>query len=201
LASERFPSGGANERIMRIIFIGPPGAGKGTQAAKLVQRLGIPHLSTGDMLRLAQKQNTELGRLAASYMSAGQLVPDDLVTRMVQQRLAADDCRQGYLLDGFPRTIAQAEALDDHLRQTRTPLDAVIELQVDQHELVRRMADRGRSDDAPDVIQKRLEAYQRQTQPLLRYYANQGLLETIDAVGTPDEVFARILTAIDRRRR
>jgi adenylate kinase len=186
---------------MRIIFIGPPGAGKGTQAAKLVQRLGIPHLSTGDMLRLAQKQNTELGRLAASYMSAGQLVPDHLVTQMVQQRLAADDCRQGYLLDGFPRTIAQAEALDDHLRQTRTPLDAVIELQVDQQELVRRMADRGRSDDAPDVIQKRLEAYQRQTQPLLRYYANQGLLETIDAVGTPDEVFARILTAIDRRRR
>jgi adenylate kinase len=185
---------------MRIIFIGPPGCGKGTQAAKVVERFGLVHLSTGDMLREAQQQDSELGRLAAKYMSSGQLVPDEVVLQLVEQRLAQPDCQRGCLLDGFPRTIAQAEALDRRLEKQGTPLDLVIEFQVDDAELYRRLAGRGRSDDSPDVIRQRLVAYQQQTRPLLNYYQAKNLLETIDAVGTPEEVLERICGAIARHR-
>ncbi len=177
---------------MRIIFIGPPGAGKGTQAERLIQTYHLAHLSTGDMLRAARDAKSEIGVLADKYMSAGQLVPDEVIMAVVGERLGQADCRQGYLLDGFPRTIAQAEALDAILSKQGTPLDVVLELNVAEDELFRRLAGRGRADDKPEVIRQRLVAYRQQTQPLLDYYAKQGLLKTIDGLGTVDDIFARI---------
>jgi adenylate kinase len=183
---------------MRIIFIGPPGVGKGTQSARLVEHLRIPHLSSGDMLRQAVQDQTEVGRSAQEYLSAGELVPDDVVVQILSERLAAPDCRRGCLLDGFPRTLGQAEALGEVLDQTGQPLDAVITLEVDQDELVRRLAGRGRQDDKPETVRARLQVYQDRTAPLLDYYDRQGLLIQIDGTGTPDEVFARIKAALDR---
>ena len=182
---------------MRIVFIGPPGAGKGTQAALVVGRYGIAHLSTGDMLRAARDAQTELGKLADQYMSAGQLVPDEIILKIVQERLQADDCRRGYLLDGFPRTLAQAEALDRMLSQDGTPLDVVLELRVPEEELFRRLSGRGRADDKPEVIRQRLVAYRQQTEPLLDYYQRRGLLQTIDGLGTVEEIFQRIQQVLD----
>ncbi len=182
---------------MRVVFIGPPGAGKGTQAALVAQRYGIAHLSTGDMLRAARDAKTEIGKLADQYMSAGQLVPDDIILKIVQQRLQADDCRAGYLLDGFPRTLAQAEALDAMLAHQGTPLDSVLELRVPEEELFRRLSGRGRSDDNPQVIRQRLVAYRQQTEPLLDYYHRRGLLKTIDGLGSVEEIFHRIQQVLD----
>ena len=182
---------------MRIVFIGPPGAGKGTQAALVVSRYGIAHLSTGDMLRAARDAQTELGKLADQYMSTGQLVPDEIILKIVQERLQTDDCRRGYLLDGFPRTLAQAEALDRMLTQDGTPLDVVLELRVPEEELFRRLSGRGRSDDHPEVIRQRLVAYRQQTEPLLDYYQRRGLLQTIDGLGTVEEIFQRIQQVLD----
>lgn len=182
---------------MRIVFIGPPGAGKGTQAALVVQRYGIAHLSTGDMLRAARDAQTPLGKLADQYMSTGQLVPDEIILQIVRQRLEADDCQQGYLLDGFPRTLAQAEALDQILAQQGTPLEVVLELRVPEEELFRRLSSRGRADDKPEVIRQRLVAYRQQTEPLLDYYQRQGLLKTIDGLGTVEEIFQRIQQVLD----
>jgi adenylate kinase len=183
---------------MRIVFIGPPGAGKGTQAARLVASYGVAHLSTGDMLRAARDARTEIGRKADRYMSAGDLVPDDIIMAIVAERLSQPDCRHGYLLDGFPRTIAQAQALDAMLAQQGTPLDVVLELQVPQPELFRRLAGRGRADDTPEVIRQRLVAYRRQTEPLLEYYAGRGLLKSIDGLGTVDEIFDRAKIVLDQ---
>ncbi len=182
---------------MRLVFIGPPGAGKGTQAEKIVARYQLAHLSTGDMLRAARAAGTELGRKADQYMSAGQLVPDDLIIALIRQRLEQPDCRGGYLLDGFPRTIAQAEALDLMLAEKGTPLDGVLELQVDDEAIKRRLAGRGRADDKPEVIAQRLVAYHQQTAPLLDYYGRAGLLRSIDGMGTIDEVFARVRSVLD----
>jgi len=182
---------------MRIVFIGPPGAGKGTQAALVVERYGIAHLSTGDMLRAARDAQTEIGKLADHYMSAGQLVPDEIILQIVQDRLLADDCRRGYLLDGFPRTLAQAEALDQMLAQDSTPLDVVLELRVPDEELFRRLSGRARADDKPEVIRQRLVAYRQQTEPLLDYYQRRGLLQTIDGLGTVEDIFQRIQQVLD----
>jgi len=176
---------------MRIVFIGPPGAGKGTQAKLLIEAYQMAHLSTGDMLRAARDAKTEVGQRADKYMSAGQLVPDEIIVAIIADRLDEPDCRKGYLLDGFPRTIAQAEALDGMLTQKGTPLDLVLELQVPEEELFDRLAGRGRADDTPEVIRQRLVAYRKQTEPLLDYYGNSGLLRSIDGVGTVDEIFDR----------
>jgi adenylate kinase len=182
---------------MRIVFIGPPGAGKGTQAERLVETYRLAHLSTGDMLRAARDAKTELGQKAEQYMSAGALVPDEVIIGLIEQRLQQADCAGGYLLDGFPRTIAQAEALDKLLAGQATPLDVVLELRVPEEELFRRLAGRGRADDNPDVIRQRLVAYRNQTAPLLAYYGERGRLKSIEGLGTVDEVFARAKAVLD----
>ena len=185
---------------MRLVFIGPPGAGKGTQSERLIEYLNIPHLSTGDMLRDAVKRQTPVGQLAEKYMSSGQLVPDPIIVKVVGERLSQADCEKGCLFDGFPRTIGQARALDDFLEQLGTPLDAVLELQVPDDLLFARLAGRGRADDRPEVIRQRLQSYYQQTQPLLDYYEKRGILRPIDGTGTPEEVFERIKQVIDEIR-
>jgi adenylate kinase len=185
---------------MRLVFIGPPGAGKGTQAERLIKTYNLAHLSTGDMLRAARDAKTEIGKKADVYMSAGQLVPDDIILGIIRERLAQADCKQGYLLDGFPRTIAQAEGLDAMLKQDGTPLDVVLELRVPEEELFRRLAGRGRADDRPEVIRQRLVAYRNQTEPLLDYYTKRGLLKSIDGLGTIDEIFDRARAVLDKFR-
>ncbi len=182
---------------MRIVFIGPPGAGKGTQAEKIIAKYRPAHLSTGDMLRAARDAKSEIGLQAEKFMAAGQLVPDEVIVGVIEHRLQEPDCQAGYLLDGFPRTIAQAEALDRMLTAKGTPLNVVLELRVPDEELYRRLAGRGRADDQPEVIRERLVAYNNQTSPLLQYYAKQNLLATIDGLGTVDEIFARIEQVLD----
>ncbi len=184
---------------MRIVFLGPPGAGKGTQSALLVRRLGIPHLSTGEMLRHALEEGTELGKLANRYMSHGELVPDSVVLGLIAARLDEPDCEKGCLFDGFPRTVQQAETLDQLLAERGKPLDLVLALDVDEQELFKRLTHRGRLDDRPEVIRERFKTYLAQTRPLFQYYADRKLLEAIDGTGTPDEVFARIENVLDRR--
>jgi len=186
---------------MRLIFIGPPGAGKGTQAERVLAYLKIAHLSTGDMLREAVQKQTPEGLSAKQYMDRGDLVPDEVVVAIVARRLSEPDCAAGCLLDGFPRTVAQAESLDKMLAGSGQPLDGVIELRVDEEALVKRLASRGRADDQPDVIRQRLVAYRKQTEPLLDFYRQQGLLHSVDGLGTPDEVFARIRSVLDHLQR
>jgi adenylate kinase len=182
---------------MRIIFIGPPGVGKGTQSKRLVQHLGIPHLSTGDMLRQAVLEKSEVGSLSEQYISSGRLVPDAIILQIMGARLDQKDCRAGCLFDGFPRTLGQATALDEFLTQRGIPLSGVLELKVDQDQLIQRLAGRGRQDDHPEIVRKRLEHYARQTAPLIDYYRKRGLLYTIDGTGTPDQVFDRIKVVLN----
>src|SRR5688572_11956874 len=186
---------------MRLVFIGPPGAGKGTQAGRLVKLLGVPHISTGDLLRDAVGRQTPEGRRAKKHMDEGRLVPDSLIIEMVGHRLDEPDCAGGCLLDGFPRTLAQAKALDEMLNQRQMPLAGALELSVGEDTLVERLLARGRSDDEPDIIHERMRTYHDRTEPLLDYYRQQGILETITGTGTPDEVFARIKAAVDRMKR
>jgi adenylate kinase len=183
---------------MRIVFIGPPGAGKGTQAERLIEKYKLAHLSTGDMLRAAREAKTDVGIEADKYMSAGMLVPDNIIINIIAERLKQSDCKAGYLLDGFPRTIAQAESLDDMLAKKGTPLSVVLELKVAEEELFKRLAGRGRADDTPDVIRQRLVAYRKQTEPLLAYYSKRGLLKSIDGLGTVEEIFARAAAVLDQ---
>jgi len=193
-----------SEACMLIVFIGPPGAGKGTQAKRLLSYLGIGHLSTGDLLREAKATGTPLGKLAAQYMDQGRLVPDSLVLDLVDEKLRESRFAKGCLFDGFPRTLAQARALDESLGKRGTPLCLVLELRADEEELINRMLRRSeeerRADDNPQTIAHRMEVYHQQTEPLIDYYRFKGILSIIDGMGTPDEVFERIKAAIDKRR-
>jgi adenylate kinase len=188
---------------MLIVFIGPPGAGKGTQAKHLAEHLSLPHLSTGEMLRDAAEAGTELGLRAAQFMQDGQLAPDDLVVEIIGQRIRQPDCAKGCLFDGFPRTINQAQILDQRLEEDGRSLDVVLELKCDDEELIRRLLHRAqqsskpRADDTPEAIPKRLEVYHSLTAPVLDYYRQRGLLCEIDGHGTPERVFARIRAAVD----
>jgi len=177
---------------MRIVLVGPPGVGKGTQAVRLAERLQVPHLSSGDLLRDACQRQTDVGLQAAEFMQAGKLVPDELILSTVFARLAEADCRSGCLLDGFPRNQPQAEQLDEFLAGRQEALAAVIVIQASEQELFRRLADRGRLDDSEEVIRKRLVEYDTLTRPLVDYYRDRGILQTVDGEGSPDEVFTRI---------
>ena len=183
---------------MLIVFIGPPGAGKGTQSQRLVDHLGILHLSTGEMLREAKRDETDLGKVVGPIMDRGELIPDTIMIRVIEERLSLPDCEKGCLLDGFPRTRVQAEALNDLLGKQGRQVDSVIELRVEQDELERRLIARHdqledpRPEDRPEAIPRRLKLYFDQTEPLLDYYRDRGVLISIDGMGTTDEVFGRI---------
>jgi len=177
---------------MILVVFGAPGVGKGTQAELLSQRKGIPHLSTGAALRQAITEGTELGKTAKSYVEAGRLVPDEIVTGIVRETLAGAEYTQGCILDGFPRTRSQAEALDEILRETNREIDCVINVDVDGDEIVQRMLKRGRQDDTEEIIRERLAIYNASTMPLLEYYKERGKLCTIDGNAEIEEVYERI---------
>ena len=187
---------------MRLILLGPPGAGKGTQAQRLVEKYGIPQLSTGDMLRAAVKSETEVGKRAKAVMDSGQLVSDEIVNQIVSERVDEPDARRGFILDGYPRTVPQAKALTEMLAQKGQQLDAVIELKVDESALLRRMESRVaqtlaaggqvRADDNPESFKKRLDEYRAKTAPLSSYYAGTGELKQIDGMADMDSVTAAI---------
>jgi adenylate kinase len=180
---------------MRVLLLGPPGAGKGTQADRIAARFQLVHVATGDILRANVADGTPLGEVAQAYLDSGELVPDEVVVAMMLERLTRPDCGHGFLLDGFPRSVAQARALDEHLAELGAPLDAAINLEVAEEELLHRLAGRGRADDNAQTIRNRLQVFVSSTRPLLDYYDEQGLLFSVAAVGTIDEVTERILHA------
>lgn len=181
---------------MRIVLMGPPGAGKGTQAVSLANQLGIAHISTGDIFRSNVSDKTELGLLAKKYMDAGEYVPDSVTNEMVKHRLAEPDVQHGFLLDGYPRTVAQVAELDAILSKLGAQVDLVVELTVDIDEVVKRLVQRsvqqGRSDDSEEVIRRRLEVYQEQTAPLLAAYRARGLLKSVSGMGEIEQVRERL---------
>ncbi len=208
---------------MRLILVGPPGAGKGTQAARLVQTYGIPHISTGDMLRSAVAAGTELGKQADAFMKAGALVPDSVVIGMVLERIAAPDCAKGFMLDGFPRTRPQAEALDLAMREANIELDAVVLIEVPDEKIEARIIHRRqdpvtgaihhlvfnpptdvavlarlvhRADDTAEACRERLDKYHAETAPIVPFYEQAGLLRRVDGEGKPDEITTRIRAAL-----
>ncbi|RZS37161.1 adenylate kinase [Herbihabitans rhizosphaerae] len=183
--------------MTRVVLVGPPGAGKGTQATALSTRLNIPHISTGDLFRANIAEQTELGRDVQRYLDAGKLVPDEVTNEMVRERLEQPDTAVGFLLDGFPRNVGQAERLGEILDDAGHKLDAVLELKVDEDVVVGRLLARGRTDDSEDVIRHRQHVYVSETAPLLDYY--RDMLVTVDAVGEVDEITERVLNALRSR--
>jgi adenylate kinase len=185
---------------LRLVVLGPPGAGKGTQAVKLAEHFACADVATGDIFRANVAEGTELGRVAQEYMDRGDLVPDDVVIAMVMDRLASQDCQAGFVLDGFPRTVAQAEALDRRLAEQGTPLEAALSFDVTEDELLRRLAGRAaaqhRADDAEQTIRHRLEVFAIKTRPLIDYYRHRRLLTMVDGVGRVEEITGRILTGL-----
>lgn len=185
---------------MRIVLLGAPGSGKGTQATRLKDALAVVHISTGDLLRAQVAAGTELGRAAKAVMEAGQLVSDDIVLGMLEARLGEADAARGFILDGYPRNVAQAGALDQLLARIGQPLDHVVQLDVDEELLFQRLAGRaaaeGRKDDNPETVRQRLAVYSAQTAPVIDFYVARGALQRIDGVGAVDEVLGRILAAL-----
>lgn len=192
---------------MILIFLGPPGAGKGTQAAHIVDRYNVPQLSTGDMLRAAVTAQTPVGLKAKAVMDAGNLVSDEIVAAIVEERIEAEDCENGFLLDGFPRTVNQAEMLDAMLTKKELQVDVVVELQVDENALVQRLlsrieetiarGDEPRKDDNEETFKYRLQVYHDQTAPLIPYYQEQGKLQVVDGMGSVDSVSGEIDAILD----
>jgi adenylate kinase len=186
---------------MRLIIMGPPGAGKGTQAKFIAEHFEIPAISTGDIFRQNVSEGTELGVEAKRYMDAGEYVPDEVTNLMVRNRIDAPDAEHGFLLDGYPRTLAQVEELDGMIRYTGHQLDAVVCLTVDQDEIVQRLLQRaqieGRADDTEDVIRRRQEVYLEQTEPLIEVYRERGIVVEVDGMGEVSDVTERIFAALD----
>ena len=187
--------------MRNLILLGPPGAGKGTQAVQVAATMGLAHVATGDMFRDNVRASTELGRLAQQYMERGELVPDTLTIQMLLERLARPDAANGVLLDGFPRTVEQAQALDRALRDRHQQVDLVLLIEVHEAEIQKRLALRGRTDDAPETISRRLWVYDAQTAPLIAYYDQAGKLQRIDGEQTPEAVTRALLAALGRNGR
>ena len=185
---------------MRLVLLGAPGSGKGTQATRLREHLQVPHISTGDLLRAAVAAGTELGMKAKVVMASGNLVSDDIVLGMLEERLLKPDTANGFILDGYPRNLAQAAALDDLLASLGQKFDAAVQLTVDNEQIIERLAGRakaeGRADDSPDSVRHRLNVYDQQTAPVIDFYRQHGQLTVVDGVGSLDEVFTRIVEAI-----
>jgi len=188
---------------LRLLIVGPPGAGKGTQAARIVERYGVPWISTGDIFRANIKAGTPLGQRVSQLIEAGKLVPDELTNEIVEDRLRQDDVADGFLLDGYPRTVDQVHALDAVLQAEARTLDAVVLLEVDTDEVVERLLKRaaieGRADDTEAVIRHRQQVYADQTQPLVELFSTRGILISVDGLGSVDEVSDRIFTALDAK--
>jgi adenylate kinase len=183
--------------VTRLVLVGPPGAGKGTQATALSEKLGIPHISTGDLFRAHIGDETELGKRVKQYLDDGELVPDEITNKMVEERLAEPDTKDGFLLDGFPRNVGQADVLSKVLAEADKKLDAVVQLQADEEVVVSRLLARGRTDDNEDVIRNRQRVYRAETAPLLDYY--RDILVTVDGVGDVEEITNRVLSALRDR--
>ena len=185
---------------MRLVLLGPPGSGKGTQAGLLKERLNVAHISTGDLLRAAVAAGTPLGKIAKATMDAGELVSDELVLELLEERLNEPDVANGYILDGYPRNLAQAKALDELLDRLQQRIDRALALRVDEDQIVERLAERAsqqsRADDSEDVVRHRLQVYEQQTAPVANHYANKGLLTEIDGMGSIETINQRLIDAL-----